>query len=118
MKNRIIKIVLIAFLSIIFVSSLAVSGGNRSGHYNKSRSGWQKKSGHYNKSHSGWYKGKNKGWQSDKPPGMDKKDDQFKQKGKKSEKKQKKAKSKSEMESEFDKHDDELGNEKGKSKKK
>jgi len=63
-------------------------------------------------------KGKKKGWQSDKPPGMDKKDDRFEKKGGKSEKKQKKAKFKSEMESEFEKHDDVLGNEKGKSKKK
>jgi len=104
-------------LSIIFVSSLAFSGGKKSGHYKKSRVGSYKGGGHYKKSPSGWEKGEKKGWQTDKPPGMDKKDDQFKQKGNKSEKTQKNAKSKSEMEPEFKKHDDALGNEKGKSKK-
>ena len=89
MKNRIIKIVLITFLSIIFISSLAVSGGGRSGHYKKSRSGWNKGGSHYKKSRSGSYKGKKKGLNSDKPPGMHNKDDKFKQKGNKSAKKPK-----------------------------
>jgi hypothetical protein len=98
MKIRLLKIVLIAFLSIIFSSSLAVSGDKGKEHDENRPPGWEK--------------GEKKGWQSDKPPGLDKKDDQVKQKAKKPGKKQKKGNSKSEMESEFEKHVDDLENHK------
>ena len=75
MKNRIIKNFLIAFLSIIFISTLAVSDDKGEENDKKTPPGWEK--------------GEKKGWQSDKPPGLDEKNGKAKKNTNKSEKKQK-----------------------------
>jgi hypothetical protein len=80
MNKRIIKIFFIAFLSIIFANSLAIDQCKGKGHSKNKPPGWDK--------------GEKKGWQSDIPPGLEKKDDQIKQKADIPEKKHKKDKSK------------------------
>ena len=71
MNKKLIKVLLIACLSLIFAVSSAFAGGKAKGH-NKNRP-------------PGWDEGEKKGWQSDVPPGQEKKDEKLNEKSNKSE---------------------------------
>ena len=93
MNKKLIKILFIVCLSYIFAISSAFAQGKGKEH-NKNRP-------------PGWEEGEKKGWQSDVPPGQEKKDEKLKKKTNKSENNQgKKSKSKAEQEAEENESED------------
>ena len=97
MNKKLIKALFITCLALIFAVSSAFAQ--------------EKGKGHNKKRPPGWDEGEKKGWQSDVPPGQEKKDEKLKKKTNKSEKKQGK-KSKSKIEQKVDEDEAEAKGEK------
>ena len=87
MFTRLIKVLFIACLSLIFAVSSTFAQGKGRGHNKNSPPGWEE--------------GEKKGWQSDVPPGLEKKDEKQKKKRNKS-KNRKGKKTKSKIEKDLD----------------